>query len=292
MYVNTMRRKLYVLNSDDGTVSIVDVATNQVIRTVDVGAPISGYYYRRMDKFYCGGNGELVVLDGHADAVVARIQVAEDHDVLAVSGSDTRDVVVASAADMDTRFYAIDAATDVIDTAIQAGDFCDAVYWSPLSDRFYCTSDYTNEVIVLSGDGRQLLETLRVGDGPFVIAASPVRRRLYVGHLGCHRVYVIRDADEPWVPSSEADTAFALLLDPSPFRTRLSVASSTAIPLGEVRVYAPDGRLVRSMNATGSAASGLRLTWDGRDIQGRLVPPGVYVVTAAGGACAKAVKLR
>lgn len=47
MYVNTLRRKLYVLNYDDGTVSIVNMNTNQVIKTVVVGGtPNAGYYAR------------------------------------------------------------------------------------------------------------------------------------------------------------------------------------------------------------------------------------------------------
>ncbi len=293
MHINTLRRKLYVLNYDDHSISVVDMTTNLVLATVIVGGyPNAGYYCRSVDKFYCGGDDEVVVLDGCVDSVVARIRVAQDHDVDALSGSDVRGVVLASAADHDSRLYAIDAASNTVDAVIRAGDVVDAICWSPLSDRFYCTSAFTDEVIVLSGDGRQLLETLPVGENPFVVAASPVQKRLYVGHLGCHKVYVIRDASMPWTPRSEPDTAFALLLDPSPFRDRLSVASRTATALGEVRVYAQDGRLVRSMNAAKSTASGLRLTWDGRDSQARLVPPGVYVVTAAGGARAKAVKLR
>jgi YVTN family beta-propeller protein len=292
MYVNTLRRKLYVLNSDGGSISVVDIATNQVTRTVAVGEPYVGYYYSRVDKFYCGVHEEVVVLDGRGDTVVARIPVAPSHDVGAISGSDTRDVVVAAAADMDTRFYAINAATDAIDTIILAGDWCDAIYWSPLSDRFFCISDFTNEVIVLSGDGRRLLMTLPVGKDPYVFAASPVQRRLYVGHLGCHRVYVIRDAEGPGALGSEQDTVFASLICPSLFQDRLVMASGAANPLGEVRIFAQDGRLVRSMNVTGSSTSGQRLIWDGRDSQGRLVPPGVYVVTATGGTRAKAVKLK
>jgi YVTN family beta-propeller protein len=292
MYVNTLWRKLYVLNSDDGSVSIVDMNTNRVVKSIDVGELCTGYYCRRADKFYCGRSGEIVVLDGRTDTVAARIQVAEAYDVEAISGSDARDVVLASAADMDTRFYAIDAATDVVDAEIRAGDGSDAIWWSPLSDRFYCTSAFTREVVVLSGDGRQLLGTLPVGSCPFTIAASPVQRELYVGHLNRSKVFVIRDADEPWTPPSELDTALTLQLDPSPFRDRLSVASRTATALGEVRVFGQDGRLVRAMNVNGSAACELRVIWDGKDSQGRLVPPGVYLVTAAGGARAKTVKLR
>jgi YVTN family beta-propeller protein len=297
IYINTLRRKLYVLNSDEGSVSVVDIATNQVTKTVDVsGVPNAGYYCRSADKFYCGGDGEVVVLDGHGDSVSARIRVARYYDIFAVSGNDERGVVVASAADVDSRLYAIDVSTNAVDTFIRIAGCADAIHYSRASDRFYCTSDHSGEVVVLSGDGRQLLLSLPVAVYPYVIAESPVQGRLYVGHSNSSKVYVIRDATTAWPEGqyreSPADTALALRLDPSPFHDQLSIAGGISVPSGEVRVFAEDGRLVRSLNAAKSAGAVLRLTWDGRDRRGRFVPPGVYVVTAGGGVRAKAVKLR
>jgi len=295
MYINTLRRKLYVLNFDDGTVSIVDMTTNRVIKTVDVGGtPNAGYYCWRADNFYCGGDDEVVALGGYSDTVVARIRVAQHSDVLAMSGSDLRGVVVASVVGDDSRLYAIDAATNTVDTFIGAAGSIYAIHLSGTSDRFYCASDHSDEVVVLSGDGRQHLASLPVADAPFVIAESPVQKRLYVGHLNSSKVYVIRDATIPWPEGQprKPDTMSGFRLGPSLFRDRLSIVSGTTVAVGAVNVFSEDGRLVRSLNMTRPAGTVLRLTWDGRDSRGRPVPPGVYVVTAAGGVRAKAVKLR
>jgi len=296
LYINSLRHKLYVLNSDEGSVSIVDMATNRVINTVEVGgSPNAGHYCRSLDKFYCGGDyGKVVVIDGSADSVVTKIRAWYYGHAYAVSGSERRDVVLASLFGVGSRICAIDANTDEVDTVLQVGDGTYAIYLSQQSDRFYCASSFTDEVMVLSGDGRQLLKTLSVGDDPFVIAESPVQRRLYVGHLGSSKVYVIRDATTAWPEGqpSTPDTASSLRLDPSPFRDRLSIVSGTQVAAGPVGVYSEDGRLVRSLNATKTAGHVLRLTWDGRDSRGRFVPPGVYVVTAPGGVRAKAIKLR
>jgi len=295
LYINTLRRKLYVLNYDDYSVSVVDMATNQVTKTIGVGEiPNAGYYCRRVDKFYCGRDNEVVVLDGYTDSVAARIPVAEHSTVDAVSGSDERDVVVASAFTGEGWLYAIDAGKDTVNAVVKAGRSMYAIHWSPLSDRFYCTTDFTNEVIVLSGDGRQHLASLPVANYPFVIAESPIQKRLYIGHLGSSKVYVIRDATTPWPEGqpSKPDTVSGVRLDPNPFRDRLSIASGTKVAAGHVGVYSEDGRLVRSLNATKTAGCVLRLTWDGRDSRGRSVSPGVYVVTAPGGVRAKAVKLK
>ncbi len=296
LYINSLRHKLYVLNSDEGSVSIVDMTTNTVIKTVDVGGVATGAYYSRaVDRFYCGGNGQVIVLDGRADSVVARIRVTMSGGIYAVSGNDARGVVVASVGAGRSRWLdAINITTNTVDTAIEVSGVAWDIRLSQTSDRFYCLSDHSDEVVVLSGDGRQHLKTLPVADYPYVIAESPVQGRLYVGHLGSSKVYVIRDAITAWPEGqiSTPDTTSGLQLDPSPFRDRLSIVNGTKVPAGPVGVYSEDGRLVRSINATKASGHVLRLTWDGRDSRGRVASPGVYILTAPGGLRAKAIKLK
>jgi YVTN family beta-propeller protein len=296
LYINSLRHKLYVLNSDEGSVSVVDMTTNTVIRAVEVGgSPNAGYYSRSLDRFYCGGEyGKVAVIDGCSDSVVARIRAWYYGNTYAVSGSDRRDVVLASLYGVGSRICTIDARTNQVDTVLPVVDGGYAIHLSRQSDRFYCTSSFTDEVVVLSGDARQLLKTLSVGDDPFVIAESPVQRRLYVGHLNSSQVYVIRDATSAWPEGqpSMPDTTAGLLLGSSVFRDRLSIVSGTKVVAGPIGVYSEDGRLVRSLNAIKASGDVRRVTWDGRDSRGRTAPPGVYVVTAPGGLRAKAVKLK
>jgi YVTN family beta-propeller protein len=297
LYINTLRRKLYVLNSDEGSVSVVDMTTNQVIKTVEVrGFPNAGYYCRSVDKFYCAGHDEVVVLDGSADSVAARVRVAQHSEVFAMSGSNVRNVVLASVGADVGWLYAIDAETDTVHTAIAAAGVSWNVHLSLTSDRFYCPSEHSDEVVVLSGDGQQHLTTLPVADYPYVMAESPVRRRLYVGHLGSSKVYVIRDATVPWPEGqgreTDTDTTSTLRLDPSPFHDQLSIAGGIAVQSGKVRIFSEDGRLVRALTGVKSAGGLLRLTWDGRDGSGKSVPPGVYVVETGMKVRKKAVKLR
>jgi len=300
LYLNVSGRKLYVLNYDDYSVSIVDLNKSLVIKTIAIGGceVNAGYYSPRVGKFYCAGDESVVVIDGRSDSVVATIPVAEYGVVEAVTGSDKRDVVVVSVYADEGWLYAIDARKDTVVAAMNTGHaVVEAIHWCSPSDRFYCASSFSiTEVIVLSGDGRQNLMSLPVANSPFVIAESPVQRRLYVGHLGSSKVYVIHDATTAWPEGQgrepDADTASALRLDPSPFHDQLSITGGISVPAGEVRVFAEDGRLVRSLNAAKSAGGALRLTWDGKDSRGRSVPPGVYVVTAVGGVRGKAVKLK
>lgn len=298
LYINSLRHKLYVLNSDEGTVSIVDMTTNQVINTVEVGGiPNAGYYCRSLDRFYCGagnGDGDVVVIDGISDSVVATIRVAQYSDVLAVAGNDARGVVLASVYGDVSGIYTIDTGTNTVESVCYLSGESWDIHLSKASDRFYCVSDRKGEVVVLSGDGRQHLMTLHVADYPSVIGESPLQRRLYVGHSNSSKIYVIRDATTAWPEGQHGvpDTASGLRLDPSPFRDRLSIVSGTEIASGSVCVYSEDGRLVRSLSAVKTAGHVRRLKWDGRDGRGRVVPPGVFIVTAPRGLRSKVVKLR
>jgi YVTN family beta-propeller protein len=296
MYLNTLRRKLYVLNSDAGTVSVIDLRTDSVISTATVGGiPNAGYYSRRVDKFYSGGDDIVAVLDGMSDSVVARIPVAPHTDVFAISGNDSRGVILASVYGGGSRLYTIDALADTVVAVLEVTRATYDIELISQSDRFYCPSALSDEVAVLSGDGRQHLTTLPVGDAPFILQVVPRHRRIYVGHLNRSLVYVIRDADIPWPEGqpAEPDTAAGLQLRPNPFCGSLSIVSGREVTAKEARIYGQDGRLVRVLNLAKSASSVLRSSWDGKDDDGRPVPAGVYFVEAAdANVRAKVVKQR
>jgi len=90
MYINALRRKLYVLNYDAGTVSIVNMTTNKVIKTVSVGGyPNAGYYCRKANKFYAGGSfRECVVISGQSDTIVARVPLTGNVQVISATGNE------------------------------------------------------------------------------------------------------------------------------------------------------------------------------------------------------------
>jgi YVTN family beta-propeller protein len=109
MYINTLRRKLYVLNFDNRTVSIVNMATNQVIKNLVVGGtPNAGYYCLSVDRFYSAGNyGECIVIDGAADSVVARIALpGTSADIVSATGSEDTALVYLGINDWPVTYVA------------------------------------------------------------------------------------------------------------------------------------------------------------------------------------------
>ncbi|MBM3315344.1 hypothetical protein FJY71_05840, partial [candidate division WOR-3 bacterium] len=70
MYVNPLRRKLYVLRSE--SVSILDITTNRLIRTLPAASYQAGCYVPSVDRFFFQESCSIAALDGQADSVVGR----------------------------------------------------------------------------------------------------------------------------------------------------------------------------------------------------------------------------
>jgi YVTN family beta-propeller protein len=293
MYLNTLRRKLYVLNYDAGTVSIVDMATNQVIKTVVTESGNAGYYCSCADKFYCDGpRDQCVVIGGQSDTIVARIPLSGLGSVLSATGNEGAGLVylgtyTGSADHVATVSVQSDS---VLATAVIGREPWGIACYEQ-SGLVYCASAITDEVCVLAGDGAHVLTTLQVGDAPYVFAIVPRHNSLYLGHLNTRYVYVLRDTSAG-VAEQEPRPKFsgALRASPNPFARSVTLAwNSPAVVGGVLRVYAQDGRLVRQAQIPAGQA---RWVWDGRDDSGAMLPPGVYVVQTEPGVRAKVVKLK
>ena len=295
IYINTLRRKLYVLNFDAGTVSIVDMTTNQVIKTVDVGGtPNAGYYCRKVDKFYSGGEfRQCIVIGGQSDTIVARIALTGNVDVMAATGNEDDGLVyLGTQGDGGDYVAAVSAQYDSVLATTVIGRRPWGLAFYRGSGLLYCTSASTDEVCVLTSDGTTILTTLPVGDCPFVFAVAPRHNRLYLGHLNTKYVYVLKDTSagraETWPPRRELRGALSVA--PNPFTQSVTIVWNSLGKGGDVaRVYAQDGRLVKQVQIP---AGETRWVWDGRDDSGLAAPSAVYVVGAGTEVRSKIIKLK
>ncbi len=301
MYINTLRRKLYVLNYDAGSVSIVNMLTNQVIKTVVVGGnPNAGYYSRSADKFFTGGpNGQCVVVGGLSDTIVARIAMPGTEGVLSATGNEQAGVVFTGMVGGNTGYlYVVDAASDSVICAYNLGHEAPWVMsHSPASGLLYCgTAGSVDGVLVLAGDGSRILKHLPVGNYPFAFAFANPHRRLYVGYLSTPYVYVLMDT--PGGIAEEASDGDRLQpgirASPSPFTDVVQIRCSQATAARRaVNVFSLAGGIVRTLKP-GKAGwwPGGSLCWDGRDEAGRPVPAGVYLLECGVGNRVKVVRAR
>ncbi len=107
------------------------------------------------------------------------------------------------------------------------------------------------------------------------LAVSPLTGHLYVGTEGGLAIY-----EGAPVPASARPQALSVF--PNPLRLgdgdAERVTVRTLVADTDVRILAPDGRLVRRLSGRGGS-----LDWDARDDRGDLVPSGVYLIVAVGG---------
>ena len=292
MVLNPTRRKLYVANDDDESVTVIDLVTLQAIKTIPMGRGQTALAYSAVgDKCYFAGGPGLRVIACANDSVVADIALPVGTAVNAMQSVDAHGCVAVATSIIGSDFiYFIDALGDTLVRATEAGHEPSALTYSAASDRLYCANArIEGTVSVLSGDGSAAVATVPVSDYPSVILAVPEYRSVYVGHGNSRYVYVIRDtavgvAERPYV---SARMAVTLTARPSPFWSSVRIEGGEQVG-GQAVVVALDGRVVKQLT---SSAGHRWFDWDGTNETGEEAPPGVYVVRVGSGRV-KVVKVR
>jgi len=154
MYISTLRRKLYVLNTDAGTVSIVSTMTNQVIKTVTVGGYANvGYYCPSADKFSCSGPlQQCVVIGGQSDTIVARVVLPGSGYVMSATGNEAAGLVYfGTYTGSDDYVATVSTQNDSVLATAVIGREPWGIACFEQSGLVYCASAMTNEVSVLWG---------------------------------------------------------------------------------------------------------------------------------------------
>ncbi|OYD15404.1 hypothetical protein CH330_05755 [candidate division WOR-3 bacterium JGI_Cruoil_03_51_56] len=283
MHLNTRHHKLYVQNWGDWqgeSVSIIDLETNEVIRTIRLDeVPTCGYYCSAVDKYYCDGGLEVVVIDGESDSVLCYIPMR----ALAMAGNET-DTLVMIGTSIGSVFV-IDAVGDSVVSVLPVGREPSSLAWSQATNLVYCANASSDNVSVIAGDGSRVVKTLAVGDCPAVLLSVPEFRRAYVGHSNTRWVYVIRDttsgvAEDLRIPVRPVSLLRAF---PNPFGGNVSIEYSGQDARSvTLSIYSRNGRLVRQLTLNSAGAHHNEIVWDGRDQKGILAPQGVYTILIDG----------
>jgi YVTN family beta-propeller protein len=136
-------KKLYVANSDDGIVSVIDGSTNQIIKKFeDMGEALEQPRYDSGDgMMYLTGSGQNVVFkfDPTSDTMLAKMDVGDkcNPNGLGINPATNQAVLGCSNRDQPQHAVSFDlAAGKVINTFPQVGAG-DAVFYSAKADRFF-----------------------------------------------------------------------------------------------------------------------------------------------------------
>ncbi len=204
--VNSATNKIYVANYSDGTVTVIDGATNNTA-TVNVGvAPNAVAVNPVTNKIYvantcgndpnCGSLGTVTVIDANNNNNTVTVNVGYSPYYLAVNSA-TNKIYVSNNCGNDSTcstgigtVTVIDANNNYATTTVQAGYFPEAVAVNPSTNKIYVANNCGTDVncasvgtaTVIDANNNNSTVTVNVGYFPYYVAANSATNQIYVSN--------------------------------------------------------------------------------------------------------------
>ncbi len=184
-------------NCNNGTVSVIDTATNAVTDTIQVGYSPTGvavspdgsqvYVANFCASSSCTSTGTVSVIDTASNTVTDTIAVGVSPQGVAVSPDGSRVYVADRCASSSTcpngTVSVIDTAKNVVTATIAVGVGPGGVAVSPDGSQVYVANSGSNTVSVIDTATNAVTAVISVGSNPFGVAVSPDGSRVYVVNL-------------------------------------------------------------------------------------------------------------
>ena len=180
--VNPDGNKIYVINNNyngsdpgyhgNGTVSVIDAATNKVIATLTVGSLPKGIAVTRDgSKIFVTNfkDNSVSVIDAATNSEIARVPAGNGPYGVAVNPAGTK-IYVANFNDRNVSV--IDAATNKVIATILVGAQPEGVSVTPDGNKIYVVNNYPyngNTVSAIDASTNTVIATVNVGDKPIAM---------------------------------------------------------------------------------------------------------------------------
>ena len=249
----------YVANSANGTVSVINTATNTVTKTLTVGAnpyavtltPNGAFAY-----ITNGNSGSVSIINTSSNTVTGTIGVGTNPYGIATSPDGTKVYVTNNGSN---TVSVINTATNTVTATVAVGANPYGVVVSPDASRAYVVNGTSNTVSVINTATNTVIATVAVGTHPRRINITPDGTRLYVSNNVSNTVSVINTADNTVVATVAvgiSPLSIAVSLDGS----KVYVASSSTASVGVINTAT---NTVVSTIGVGNTPFGVSLSPDG-----------------------------
>lgn len=215
---NPASNKVYTANSQSGSVTVIDGASNQVLANVAVADyPAFLCWNSVNNKVYatCGDPDWLYVIDGVGDTVINKVRMRGYPCLMAYNSMFNKLYVLCADDDM-VRVY--DGAADTLMSEVWFGDLNMpyALLWHPISNKVFCSTRCDAEsdtVFVVDCMTDTITERRPIGDQPSVTCWNPVNNLVYVAAR--YATYVLSPTGDS-VVAQISGYAFAVCAVPFP----------------------------------------------------------------------------
>lgn len=233
---------LYVANTTDNSVSVIDITTNTVAKIQTDNYPYKITLLPDYSKAYvtCLASNMIDVINTANNTITKRIQVGDDNkgQGMAISPDGSKLYVVNTA---DNRITIINTATDaVINTINNLVNAPERIAVSPDGARL-AVSEKQSDVAIINASDNSLIARVAVGPQPSDMVFNKEGNLLYVAAgAGSNAITIIRTSDNTVVKSlaSQQQTSFLSSNDGSviyatdPSSTTITTISTSANAIG------------------------------------------------------------
>ena len=249
----------YVANSSNGTVSVINTATNVVTKTLTVGAnpyavtltPSGAFAY-----ITNGNSASVSIINTSTNTVTGTIAVGTNPYGITTSPDGTKVYVTNNGSN---TVSVINTATNTVTATVTVGANPYGVIVSPDASKAYVVNGTSNTVSIINTTTNAVIGTIAVGSHPRRIIISPDGTRVYVSNNVSNTVSVINTATNTVVATvavGVSPLSVAVSLDGS----KVYVASSSNASISVINTAT---NTVVSSISVGSTPFGVSLSPDG-----------------------------
>lgn len=197
--VNSSRNKIYVVNQDGNSVSVLDGTSNSETGVIYVGqAPDAVDVDPVTGKVYVAnrGSNSVSVIDGSIDSVIRNVDVGSMPGATGVNVTSGK-VYVANGG--DATISVLDRSTDTVTKTIAMSASTDSIGVNPVTNKVYVTSGFSEAggtVSVIDGSTDTMIGTIPVGQAPVPVAVNSSTNKIYVSNVADGSLSMIDGASD------------------------------------------------------------------------------------------------
>jgi YVTN family beta-propeller protein len=261
----------YVPNSESDNVSVINLATNSIIKTIPVGdRPIGVAVNPLGTKVYIANTNSksVSVIDTSSNIVTATIPVGDWPLGVAVSPDNAR-VYVANM--LSSSVSVIDAHTNIVITTIPVGGIPEGLAITPDGRRVYVPNGTGHYTSVIDTSTNTVIATTPGGEYALGVAINPPGTVVYIANRFDHNVFVI-DATTNSLIATIPVVKYPIGIVVNPMGTRVYVVGGALGEyyngvVGDPQISVIDtatNTVITNIPLSGGGSAGVSITPDGK----------------------------